>query len=81
MAIVQAKTDADKALTDKVNADRKAADAAIAMATAKTNLEKAVAAAAAAQTSGAAAAQQLRNTLFASDSVVDAAIKKQNDDA
>ena len=40
-----------------------------------------VAAAAAAQTSGAAAAQQLRNTLFASDSVVDAAIKKQNDDA
>ena len=51
------------------------------MATAKTNLEKAVAAAAAAQTSGAAAAQQLRNTLFASDSVVDAAIKKQNDDA
>jgi len=51
------------------------------MATAKTDLEKAVAAAAAAQTSGAAAAQKLRNTLFASDSVVDAAIKKQNDDA
>ena len=51
------------------------------MTTAKTAFEKAAAAAAAAQTSGAAAAQKLRDTLFASDSVVDAAIKKQNDDA
>ena len=51
------------------------------MAAAKTALEKAVAAADAAQTSGAAAAQKLRDTLFASESVVNAAIKKQNDDA